>query len=72
MMSTVALIGGYDRLMSQDTPFEAVIPQADYLESPRAVNTLLRRLRSEAASVASAASGSGYGASACLAAEVAG
>lgn len=72
MMSTVALIGGYDRLMNQDTPFEAVIPQADYLESPRAVNTLLRRLRSEAASVASAASGSGYGASACLAAEVAG
>lgn len=67
MAATVALLGGYDRLMSQDTPYEGAIPQADYLESPRAVNTLLRRLRAEAGNAASAASGSGYGVSSCLA-----
>ena len=71
MISSIALLGGYDRLMFQDSPLERLIPQKVYLASKRAENVLERRVRS-AVQGFSTASASGYGVSQCLKAEVSG
>lgn len=66
MLSAVALLDGIDRMMLQDTPYEAAIPQASYLESARARGVLARRL--EAAAGRNTVAASGYEVSSCLAA----
>ncbi len=63
ILGSVALLGGYERVMIQDTPYEALISQADYVASPRAQNTAERRLRVAAKQFAG---GSGYEVSQCL------
>lgn len=45
-MAVIALLGGYDPLTELDTPYEALISQADYAISDRASNTLVRMVRS--------------------------
>lgn len=45
-MAVIALLGGYDPLTELDTPYEALISQADYAISDRAANTLIRIVRS--------------------------
>ncbi|MEM7270302.1 MAG: hypothetical protein AAF401_13770 [Pseudomonadota bacterium] len=71
MISTMALLGGYDRLMFQDSPLERLIPQKTYLASKRAENVLERRVRS-AVQGFSTVSASGYEVSQCLKSEVSG
>lgn len=64
ILGSVALLGGLERMMIQDTPYEALIPQATYVSSPRAQNTVERRLRE--AAVSGFAGGTGYQVSQCL------
>ena len=45
MLAGMTAIGGYEALIRQFTPYEALIPQERFLDSPRARNTLLRRIR---------------------------
>lgn len=45
MVAGMTAIGGYEALIRQFTPYEALIPQERFLDSPRARNTLLRRIR---------------------------
>ena len=45
-MAVIALMGGLDPLTKLDTPYEALIPQADYALSDRAARTLIRMVRS--------------------------
>jgi hypothetical protein len=45
-IAVIALLGGHDPLTELDTPYEALIPQADYAISDRASNTLIRMVRS--------------------------
>lgn len=66
MLSAIALLDGVDRLMHQDSPYEAAIPQDAYLHSARAEGVLARRLR--AAATRNTVVVSGYEVSACLAA----
>lgn len=41
-LQVIAQVGGADNIKSADTPLERVIPQADFVTSPRAVNQLRR------------------------------
>ncbi len=45
-MAVIALLGGFDKLTELDTPYENLIPQADYVISDRAAKTLIRMVRS--------------------------
>lgn len=45
-MAVIALMGGLDPLTELDTPYEALIPQAEYALSDRAARTLIRMVRS--------------------------
>lgn len=44
MLAGMTVIGGYEGLIRQHTPYEGLIPEARFRESKRARNTLLRRI----------------------------
>ncbi|MEM7546360.1 MAG: hypothetical protein AAF367_12550 [Pseudomonadota bacterium] len=70
LLGSVLLLGGYERVMEQDSPYEGLIPQADYVASLRAQNTAERRLRRAVA--IGFGGGTGYRVSQCLAGHMGG